>query len=152
MRTLIVGIALIPHQRAAWIVAGPFIVLPAACGPVRPPVGENPTALRADWNDIAPAADFALLPGECAILQVVVVDPRTTDFRLLSIDDDTGYLRFTRASPTDDEGAAITVSAFLGDGLHRDHLREGRLVKAAADRLRELAGVDVRIRSDTTYE
>lgn len=96
-----------------------------------------------DWDDVEPAAIVGASEAEMAILNQEEPRPGERLFRLVTVLDQPAVLRAVRQSEGGAGGAEpIELSAEVG--RFGDRAQAARLVRATAERLEDLAGVDYR--------
>jgi len=104
--------------------------------------GSASTTLWADWDDLSASIGSGMTEAESAVLDTTASDDRRT-WSLITIDNQTGLVTATRdpLAGRDARGCErITLAARLGGDKGKG--RAAMIVSGAAERLRQLAGVD----------
>lgn len=128
--------------------AGVMVGLAACASSARPAVATDAASpgtmtIRADWNDVDAAVEIAITRAEMAILRRTAEpadQPEQIRFELLTMMDERGVLTVTRDAGAGDAMIPIHLEARVGH--FGDPAREQVLLRAMADRLEQLAGVD----------
>lgn len=104
--------------------------------------GTASTTLWADWDDLGASIGSGMTVAESAVLDTTASDDSRT-WSLITIDNQTGLVTATRAPLADRDSRGcerITLTARL-DG-DKGKARAAMIVSGAAERLKQLAGVE----------
>lgn len=117
----------------------------AGLAPATDATSPGATTVRGDWDDVDAAVQVAITRAEMAILRRTAEpadqpDPDRIQFELLTMMNDRAVLTATREAGAGESLIPIHLEARVGH--FGDPAREQVLLRAMADRLEQLAGVD----------